>query len=259
MLHPRPLIATPQPFMFRHFQLSTDGCAMKVGTDAMVLGSWVVPLATETRILDIGTGSGVLALMAAQRATAHSTIDAVELDAAAAAQAALNFGASPWAGRLTAHHTTFQDFVASRGPGGAYDLLLSNPPFFEGGSKANIAARAAARHADVTLPFADLAAGAAALMHATSRLCVVLPPAESQAFLSQAAGSGLALRRRLRVRSWEGDTADKRHLLELVVASGAGGGVGEVREEALVLRECERRYSDAYRALTIDFHPPGAV
>ena len=122
-----------EPFRFRQFAVAHDRCAMRVNTDAVLLGAWC-PLpdeAPEPHILDIGTGSGVIALMLAQRCPA-ARITAIDIDEPSVIQARENFLASPWPDRLTAQHISLQDFTPplKGGRGDSYNLILSNPPYF---------------------------------------------------------------------------------------------------------------------------------
>ena len=267
----------PGVFLFRHFAVRHAAGAHKVGTDAMLLGAWAAPSAAERRILDVGAGTGVLALMAAQRAASGSAVDAVEADAAAAAQAAANFAAAPFRDvSLTAHAARFQEFAVAA-PGGRYDLLLSNPPFFMGGTHSSGAPAAAARHAgEHSLPSADLAVGAAALLAPGGRLCVVLPAgAEAAAFCGAAATAGLAVARRCAVRTRADDAAPKRCLLELRAAppGGAAPAAAAAEEEERLAVQVARggadsgggggggqpAYTAEYLALTAPFHHPDYV
>ncbi|GBF98890.1 hypothetical protein Rsub_11528 [Raphidocelis subcapitata] len=225
-----------QVFHYLHFSIRQDLCAQKVGTDAMLLGAWAPPAraasdgAPEARVLDVGTGTGVLALMAAQKAPPGARVDAIDLDPAAAAQAAANAAASRWAARVRVARASLQEWVgAARAEGrlGAYDAIASNPPYFTRSSKPErCARRAAARHADVGLPFEDLAAGCAALLRPGGALCLVLPPPEAREFLGRAAAEGLALEAAVRVFTRAGDAAPKRLLLRLEKQPGGGGGGG---------------------------------
>ncbi|MBT9394691.1 methyltransferase [Hymenobacter sp. NST-14] len=167
---------------------------MKVSTDACVLGA-VAALESAGRILDVGTGTGLLALMAAQR-NPTARIEAVEVEQAAAAQAAANFGASPWAERLTLHAGALADFAATRPA--PFDHIICNPPFFRHSLRSPDARRTTARHAaDDTLSFAELARFGAGFLAPEGRLTVLLPPPEMREFEREAARAGLWPRTRL--------------------------------------------------------------
>ncbi|RSK34694.1 methyltransferase domain-containing protein [Hymenobacter metallilatus] len=191
---------------------------MKVCTDACVLGA-LAPVTAASRILDIGTGTGLLALMAAQRAP-QARIEAVELDTAAAAQAAANFTASPWAERLRLHAMPLADFAATQPP--AFDHILCNPPFFRNSLRSPNQQRTAARHtAEDTLPFQELAGFAARFLTAAGQLTVLLPPPEMREFELDAAGAGLYPSRRLVLHHRPGSKA----LRHIITFSRQPGGV----------------------------------
>jgi tRNA1Val (adenine37-N6)-methyltransferase len=184
-------------FQFQQFRIEQGQCAMKVSTDACLLGA-AADLSGATRLLDIGTGTGLLALMAAQR---HPTvtIEAVEIDAAAAAQAAANTAASPWAGRITIHGLSLAALAATRPA--PFSHIICNPPFFRQSLRSPDAARTTARHeAADTLSFKALATYAAQLLEAGGLLTVLLPPIEMQGFEAVAAQAGLYPATRLVVR-----------------------------------------------------------
>lgn len=175
-------------FQFKQFRIEQQACAMKVSTDACVLGA-VAAVAGATRLLDIGTGTGLLALMAAQRAP-EAHIEAVELEPAAAAQARANFAASPWAARLVLHAMPLAQLAASRPA--AFDHILCNPPFFRNSLRSPDAQRTSARHAAAdTLSFAELASFSAGFLTTGGQLTVLLPPPEMQEFEREAARTGL--------------------------------------------------------------------
>lgn len=186
---------------------------MKVGTDGVLLGAWVSLRGDERSALDVGTGTGLIALMLTQRSPALA-VQAIDIDPAAADEAAANFAASPWADRLTALPVSLQDFVS----GGEnpeerlFDLIVSNPPFFKASLKAPDAQRSAARHDD-TLPPAELIAAARRLLAPSGRLAVIYPPEEARAFVVEAEAAGLYLSRLTRVISVAGQPP-KRHLME---------------------------------------------
>lgn len=170
---------------------------MKVCTDACVLGA-AADLVQAHRILDIGTGTGLLALMAAQRnPTAH--IEAVELDAVAARQAAANFAASPWPTRLAVHAQPLGQFAASQPA--AFDHIICNPPFFRHSLLSPNTQRTSARHTTAdSLTFLELADFAATFLTGLGQLTVLLPPPEMQHLEREAARVGLYPSSRLELR-----------------------------------------------------------
>ena len=175
-------------FQFKQFRVEQSACAMKVSTDACVLGA-VADVTGATRLLDIGTGTGLLALMAAQR-NPTVLVEAVELDEAAAAQARANFASSPWAGRLTLHAMPLAQLAATRPA--SFDGMVCNPPFFRNSLRSPDARRTTARHtAEDSLTFAELAGFAAAFLTPGGQLTVLLPPPEMQQFEREAAHAGL--------------------------------------------------------------------
>lgn len=199
----------PNPyFSFKQFTVYHDRCAMKVGTDGVLLGAWATVTNSKT-ILDIGTGTGLVALMLCQR-SAQSHITAIEIDENAVNQASDNVRNSPWENRINVLHTSLQDFACENNF--KFDLIVSNPPFFVDSLKAPNKSRTHARHAD-TLTHQELLINARKLMHSTSRLCVILPVNEGIAFVNEAADLGLYCNKRLNVYPKPGLEV-KRLLLE---------------------------------------------
>lgn len=180
-------------FQCRQFRIEQGGAAMKVTTDACVLGAWP-SLDGAERILDIGTGTGLLALFAAQRCNAQ--IDAVELDATAADQARSNFGASPWAERLRVYQADIRHFEAPA----SYDRILCNPPFFTASTPNRCARLADARHDD-SLPLLELLNACARLLTVQGCAFLLLPAASEDSARQLAMQAGLQLSQRLSIRS----------------------------------------------------------
>ncbi|MET4073393.1 methyltransferase [Hymenobacter sp. UYCo722] len=233
-------------FQFQRFRIEQSQCAMKVSTDACLLGA-AADLTGATRLLDIGTGTGLLALMAAQR---HPTvaIEAVEIDASAATQAAANAAASPWADRIGVRALSLADFAATQPR--YFSHIVCNPPFFRQSLRSPDAARATARHeAADSLSFESLAAFAAAFLLPTGLLTVLLPPLEMRAFERVAAAVGLPPATRLVVRHRPG-SRPLRHI------TGFRRGAGPTRESELTIRtaENEAEYSAAFRTLLAGFY-----
>jgi Predicted O-methyltransferase len=149
---------------------------MKVGTDAVLLGAWV-KIENAKRILEIGTGSGVIALMLAQRCSSDTKIDAVELNEEDAAQAHENVLNSPWPGKVRVHQTAIQNFS----PLHVYDLIISNPPFFNNSLLPPSDKRSSARHTH-TLSFRDFLIHSSRLLSENGRLAIIIPFQEGLKF-----------------------------------------------------------------------------
>lgn len=156
-------------FEFKKFKVYQDKCAMKVGTDGVLLGGWSAPKGA-VRILDVGSGTGLLALMMAQKTEA--TIDAVEIDADASNQAAQNFGRSNWSERLNSIHADVNIFTEEAQ--NVYDYVISNPPFFDQGQRSESGKRARARHND-TLTIKHLLQCATKLLKPNGSMGFILP------------------------------------------------------------------------------------
>ena len=188
-------------FQFQQFRIEQGDCAQKVSTDACLLGA-ATDLAGANRVLDLGTGTGLLALMAAQRAPA-ATIEAIEIDPAAAAQAARNVAASPWASRVVVHPLSLAAYAATAP--GWFSHIICNPPFFRRSLAPPDAARATARHEGAgSLTFGDILGFAAGHLGPAGTLTVLLPPPEMVQFAHEAAASGLPVQAQLAVRHQPG-------------------------------------------------------
>lgn len=172
-------------FKFKQFAVSQSRAAMKVGTDGVLLGAWAGVAATDRRILDIGTGTGVIALMMAQR-NESARITAVDIDAPSAADARDNAASSPWSDRV---EVVCCD-VAEYRPAEGFDLILSNPPYFSESLLPPDRSRAAARHTD-SLSFAALADSVRRLLNRGGRFALILPTAEALRFRTLAVERGL--------------------------------------------------------------------
>ena len=233
-------------FQFKQFRIEQGRCAMKVSTDACLLGA-AVDLRGATRLLDIGTGTGLLALMAAQRHAAVG-IDAVEIDEAAAAQAAANVRASPWADRVRVWPEPLAAFAARRP--GPFSHMLCNPPFFRHSLPSVDAARRTARHAtEASLSFSELADFADRFLAENGLLTILLPPPELRAFQAQAAMHGLLMRTDWQVRHRSGARVT-RHLATF----GRGPGRSAPAGQPLLIQGADGGYSADFRALLGDFY-----
>lgn len=226
-------------FAFKQFNVKQDKCAMKVGTDAVLLGSWIQPNGS-THILDIGTGTGVIALMLAQKTNA--SIIGIDIDVSATQQAQENVDESKFKNSITLFNTSFQDFVKTTSL--KFQLIVSNPPFFEQSLKSSDEKRSNARHADV-LPFEELLEGVIRLLEAKGKFCLILPTLEAEKFKNMAQKKGLFLSKLLRVKSRVDKDTDKRHVMQFEFTPT------EFSEETIAIEEDERHsYTQAYKELT---------
>ncbi|WP_445396320.1 tRNA1(Val) (adenine(37)-N6)-methyltransferase [Zobellella sp. An-6] len=218
-------------FTFKQFHINHDRCAMKVGTDGILLGAWA-PLGRARRILDVGTGSGLVALMLAQRGEPGVTITGLELDRDAAAQAAENVAASPWPERVGIVHGALQTFEST-----PFDLIVSNPPYFGHGQRFDCQARASARHTG-SLSLAELFAHTKRLLCEDGGLSLVLPVQALDEAMLMAESSGFYLTERRNVVTREGKSPG-RFLLHFcrikhcsfvndIVINTDNGGYGDI-------------------------------
>jgi len=229
-------------FEFKQFRIEQEKAAMKVGTDGVLLGAWT-PVNDALRILDVGTGTGLIALMLAQRSNAR--IDAVEIDEPAFEEAELNFKQSDWSDRLRIFHSDFLIFADLSSE--SYDLVVSNPPFFVNSLKTKNVALSVARH-DELLSFDQLISGARKLLNKTGRFCVIIPYTSCTDFRESARLAGFYLGRQTPVIPKSG-RSPKRVLLEFTIVPGY-----PVEYELTILDE-NGSYSEAYQSLTSPFYP----
>jgi tRNA1Val (adenine37-N6)-methyltransferase len=167
-------------FSFKQFSINQERCAMKIGTDGVLLGAWAPLINNPNAILDIGAGTGILSLMLAQRSTAEQ-IDAIEIDEDAYEQCVENFETSPWGDRLFCFHAGLDEFVDD--PEDKYDLIISNPPFYAEDFKTDDSQRDMARFQDA-MPFEELIEVAALLLSDNGIFSVIIPFKEEAKFVS---------------------------------------------------------------------------
>ena len=219
-------------FKFKQFTINQDRCAMKVGTDGCLLGAWA-DLSSSHRILDVGCGSGLIAIMAAQRCV-QATVKGVELDSEAAKQAQENADASPWNERIEIIHEDFLKYL----PNEQYDTILSNPPYFTSSMKCPDEKRSKARHDD-SHASGDLLAHACTLLLDGGKISVVIPAEQKDVWSSQAEAVGLHLTRVTHIFT-RPTIAPKRVLLEFT----KGGSNVDVYETNFILENEPGKYSE---------------
>ena len=228
-------------FRFKKFEVSHSRSALKVGTDAVVLGAAMTLTPKDLRLLDIGTGCGVIALMAAQRLDHPANICCIDIDGPSIEEAAQNFAASPWAENLEAVCVPLAEYS----PEGPLDVIFSNPPFFENSLKNPDPRETTARHTG-SLSYRDICAFAAQNLSAEGRLSLILPFEAYGALVRTAASFGLHPFRMVSIRTTP-LKEPKRLLAEFSRTRGP------VAEESLVLQDGTAR-SAQYASLTKDFY-----
>ncbi|WP_114195340.1 tRNA(1)(Val) (adenine(37)-N(6))-methyltransferase TrmN [Edaphovirga cremea] len=230
-------------FTFKQFFVAHDRCAMKVGTDGVLLGAWA-PVGNVSRALDIGSGSGLIALMLAQRSHGLIAIDAVELEPDAASQARENAQSSPWADRISVFAQDISEFAQQHPQ--AYDLIVSNPPYFESAVACRDEARNTARYTQ-TLTHDTLLRCAQDLLADAGMFCVVLPYAIGENFESNAHASGWFTAIRVNIRD-----RDDKPLHRMLLALSRQKIEPEI--QALSIRKSEGSYSEEFCKLIGDFY-----
>lgn len=228
-------------FRFKQFVIKQEVAAMKVGTDGVLLGAWA-DISGANSVLDIGTGSGVIALMIAQRCNAR--IMTVEIDSASATQAKHNFESSPWSERLSVEASSLQDY--SKNHSQKFDLIVSNPPYFHKSLKSALPERTVARHTD-ELPNADLIQGVSRLLLPEGRFCAIFPYAEGNIFIAEAANHGLYCNKKLFVKT-KPDKPIIRILMEFSFNKK------RLPESTISIHTAEGEYTEDYKRLTADFY-----
>lgn len=232
-------------FRFKQFKIDQDRTAMKVGTDGVLLGAWTSLGHEPNSILDIGTGTGVIALMLAQRSTAE-LIDALEIDEDAYEQAVENFENSDWGDRLFCYHAAFDEFVEEMQDEEKYDLIISNPPFYSADYSSGDAKRDQARFAQA-LPFEELLEGVSLLLSKSGIFNVVIPYTEEEKFLYMAGDYNLFPQRITRVKGTP-ESAVKRSLLELSFLTP------QPKVNELIIETARHDYTPEYIELVKDFY-----
>jgi tRNA1Val (adenine37-N6)-methyltransferase len=229
-------------FQFKQFIVRHDRCPMKVNTDGVLLGAWA-DVHDIRSALDVGTGSGIIALMIAQRSEAN--IDAVEIDHLACRQAFENIDHSPWKNRIKVHHDSFQHYasVCAR----QYDLIVSNPPYFRNAMKPGDKRKSKAKH-DVDLGFEGLLYYSSLLLAPHGRFCVILPYAAKDNFMQLACINHLYCRRIAAVRSTPLIPFSR------IIMAFSRGMTDKIQQSEITIHLKNREYSPEYIELTRDFY-----
>jgi tRNA1Val (adenine37-N6)-methyltransferase len=231
-------------FSFKKFSVQQDKTAMKVGTDGVLLGAWTPINHNPNTILDIGAGTGLIALMLAQRTSAQQ-IDALEIDEDAYEQATDNFENSPWSDRLFCFHAGLDEFVEE--PEDEYDLIVCNPPFYSEDYKTNSEQRDLARFQDA-MPFEELIEAADLLLSENGIFSVIIPYKEEEKFIALAILAELYPLKITRVKGTS-TSETKRSLLAFSRAK-----ITPIPTDSLVIETSRHNYTAAYTALTKDFY-----
>jgi tRNA1Val (adenine37-N6)-methyltransferase len=228
-------------FRFKQFALEDNRCAHKVGTDGTLLGAWV-NVSDDKHLLDIGTGSGLIALMLAQRSNANAFVDALEFAHPDYYQACENVSESPWPTKVKVHFIRLQDFETDQ----RYDHIVSNPPFFNNSFKPPDASRVAPRHTE-TLTYTELLEHSKRLLAHKGKLSVILPYTEGLQFIELAGRFHLYLSRKWGFRPRK-EKSIERWLLEFSQQPGV------VQEGEVLLYKHGEEWSEDYKSLIKDFY-----
>ncbi|MGZ0016030.1 tRNA1(Val) (adenine(37)-N6)-methyltransferase [Yeosuana sp. AK3] len=235
-------------FKFKQFEIQQDQCAMKIGTDAVLLGAWTSLNNNPFSVLDIGAGTGVLSLMLAQKSNALPTaigmIDAIEIDDNAYEQCVNNFENSPWSDRLFCYHASLEEFVEDMEE--CYDLIISNPPYYSEDYKTTNEQRDLARFSEA-LPFDHLLESVSKLLSEDGVFSIIIPFKEEAKFITLASEFKLFPNRILHVKG--NPLSDiKRSLLEFSFTKNT------IKIDTLIIETERHQYTQNYIDLTKDFY-----
>ena len=228
-------------FQFKQFSIEDDQSTMKVGTDAVLLGSWI-HLEDEKSILEIGTGSGIISLMLAQRTSAQ--IQAIDIDEKSVIQAIHNFQKSPWASQIKVKHCSLSDFTKSESK--KFDLIVSNPPFFINSLKSPFKNKNRSKHTD-ELTYEELAHGIANLLTPKGKASLILPYTESKHFIDIALIENIYLNKQLKIKP-----KDSKKINRVLVEFSFNKS--ELEENEIYLREENNEFSEAYKTLSKNYY-----
>lgn len=232
-------------FDFKQFSIQQDKCAMKVGTDGVLLGAWTPLHNNPYSVLDIGAGTGLISLMIAQRSHAEQ-IDAVEIDENAYEECVENFENSPWNDRLFCYHASLNEFTEEMQDEVDYDLIVSNPPFYSENYKSEITTRDLARFQDA-MPFEELIKSTCHLLSDIGVFATIIPYKEEKAFLNIAGENQLFPFKITRMKG----TATSEIKRSLIAFSKSKQNL---LEDELIIEITRHNYTPEYTELTKDFY-----
>ena len=259
-------------FRFKKFNVVNERSAMKVNTDGVLLGAVMTIRPSDRRLLDIGTGTGTIALMAAQRVMeipdqvgddrvkvgddgvmveddvpGGVVIDAIDIDEPSATEAAANFGNSPWAAALKAHLTSLEDFAVGMHSQSGYDLIFSNPPYFDNALQAPEERRNAARHTSTGLSYREILDFASVHLTEQGRVALVLPADTERELTRHARMSGLHLYKITRIR-----TVPRKSPTRIIAEFSRQRT--DSPEDIILTIQNEGQYTQEYLSLTKEFY-----
>ncbi|WCO01366.1 tRNA1(Val) (adenine(37)-N6)-methyltransferase [Psychroserpens ponticola] len=232
-----------KPFQFKQFSVNQNQCAMKIGTDGVLLGSWTSIETNPFSVLDIGAGTGILSLMLAQRSHAQ-VIEAIEIDDSAYEQCVDNFEQSPWNDRLFCYHASLEEFAEEIED--KYDLIICNPPFYAEDYRTENSQRDLARFQDA-MPFEHILESVLTLLDQDGIFSVVIPYSEETKFIALASKISLFPKRITQVKG-SPSSETKRSLLEFSFLQTNT----EISE--LIIETSRHNYTEDYINLTKDFY-----
>lgn len=231
------------PFKFKKFTVNQDRCAMKIGTDSVLLGAWTSVTHQPFSVLDIGSGTGILSLMLAQRTTAE-IIEAIEIDDDAYEQCTDNFENSPWNDRLFCFHASLLEYIEAVDE--KFDLIICNPPFYSENYKTNDTSRNLARFSDA-MPLEHIIFAVAHFLSDNGKFSIVIPNKLEERFIEEAELIDLYPNRILHVRG-NPNTKIKRSLIEFSFQNSMP------KTSELIIETERHKYTDDYISLTKDFY-----
>lgn len=232
-------------FRFKKFEVVNERSAMKVNTDGVLLGASMTIKPEDRRLLDIGTGTGTIALMAAQRSCADAKVDAIDIDEPSASEAAANFGNSPWSENMMACNMSLDEFAKETHA--MYDLIFSNPPYFEDSLTAPDERKSTARHTSDGLSYRDIFDFASERLVPSGRVSLVLPADQERELCRYARMSGFHLFRILRVRTVP------RKAPTRIIAEFARERC-DLPSDSILTIQNEGKYTQEYLSLTHNFY-----